>query len=199
MRISDWSSDVCSSDLDAAGHEGHGLHREVGLDADQGVLVAEDVLREGAELGVAPDRLALAGVGVAAVAHHPDVEELGALVAQVLAAGRAVLAPTAARDERHRDVVAGREGGDPGADGLDDASALVAADDGQAQREVAGDGVLVGVAHPGDGHLDEDVTGLRVRSEEHTSELQSLMRISYAVFCLKKHNALDSMNTTHNL
>src|SRR3546814_3140333 len=30
----------------------------------------------------------------------------------------------------------------------------------------------------------EDVT--LVRSEEHTSELQSLMRISYAVFCLKK-------------
>src|SRR3546814_5024245 len=28
--------------------------------------------------------------------------------------------------------------------------------------------------------------GLPVRSEEHTSELQSLMRISYAVFCLKK-------------
>src|SRR3546814_6004449 len=28
--------------------------------------------------------------------------------------------------------------------------------------------------------------GARVRSEEHTSELQSLMRISYAVFCLKK-------------
>src|SRR3546814_3364709 len=27
------------------------------------------------------------------------------------------------------------------------------------------------------------------RSEEHTSELQSLMRISYAVFCLKKKNA----------
>src|SRR3546814_2638992 len=29
---------------------------------------------------------------------------------------------------------------------------------------------------------------VRVRSEEHTSELQSLMRISYAVFCLKKKN-----------
>src|SRR3546814_4955669 len=28
--------------------------------------------------------------------------------------------------------------------------------------------------------------GDRIRSEEHTSELQSLMRISYAVFCLKK-------------
>src|SRR3546814_4726185 len=29
---------------------------------------------------------------------------------------------------------------------------------------------------------------LKKRSEEHTSELQSLMRISYAVFCLKKKN-----------
>src|SRR3546814_3958391 len=31
--------------------------------------------------------------------------------------------------------------------------------------------------------------GLGRRSEEHTSELQSLMRISYAVFCLKKKNS----------
>src|SRR3546814_9496122 len=31
-----------------------------------------------------------------------------------------------------------------------------------------------------------DFIGLDTRSEEHTSELQSLMRISYAVFCLKK-------------
>src|SRR3546814_6903679 len=30
--------------------------------------------------------------------------------------------------------------------------------------------------------------GPTIRSEEHTSELQSLMRISYAVFCLKKKN-----------
>src|SRR3546814_5688052 len=32
-----------------------------------------------------------------------------------------------------------------------------------------------------------------VRSEEHTSELQSLMRISYAVFCLKKKNTKNIM------
>src|SRR3546814_4907979 len=32
------------------------------------------------------------------------------------------------------------------------------------------------------------VLALGIRSEEHTSELQSLMRISYAVFCLKKKN-----------
>src|SRR3546814_9651922 len=31
-----------------------------------------------------------------------------------------------------------------------------------------------------------DAAGQPLRSEEHTSELQSLMRISYAVFCLKK-------------
>src|SRR3546814_8991649 len=34
------------------------------------------------------------------------------------------------------------------------------------------------------------------RSEEHTSELQSLMRISYAVFCLKKNN-LKKISTTN--
>src|SRR3546814_3061916 len=34
----------------------------------------------------------------------------------------------------------------------------------------------------------ESSTRQRRRSEEHTSELQSLMRISYAVFCLKKKN-----------
>src|SRR3546814_5412934 len=34
----------------------------------------------------------------------------------------------------------------------------------------------------------------RNRSEEHTSELQSLMRISYAVFCLKKKNKIQTRN-----
>src|SRR3546814_8080260 len=33
-----------------------------------------------------------------------------------------------------------------------------------------------------------DIVGVEARSEEHTSELQSLMRISYAVFCLNKKN-----------
>src|SRR3546814_5269967 len=36
---------------------------------------------------------------------------------------------------------------------------------------------------------DLEAQFLRTRSEEHTSELQSLMRISYAVFCLKKKNS----------
>src|SRR3546814_5260010 len=42
----------------------------------------------------------------------------------------------------------------------------------------------------------------RARSEEHTPELQSLMRISYAVFCLKKkktkHTTPDKHTPTHN-
>src|SRR3546814_5752148 len=44
-----------------------------------------------------------------------------------------------------------------------------------------------------------------IRSEEHTSELQSLMRISYAVFCLKKkqqnkkHKQLNRQNTQQTL
>src|SRR3546814_5757573 len=37
-------------------------------------------------------------------------------------------------------------------------------------------------------HAATPCVRLRLRSEEHTSELQSLMRISYAVFCLKTKN-----------
>src|SRR3546814_5245238 len=37
------------------------------------------------------------------------------------------------------------------------------------------------------------------RSEEHTSELQSLMRISYAVFCLQKKKFIIMMYSSHSL
>src|SRR3546814_7434188 len=40
------------------------------------------------------------------------------------------------------------------------------------------------------------LTTERSRSEEHTSELQSLMRISYAVFCLKKKNIKQTKYST---
>src|SRR3546814_1731387 len=45
------------------------------------------------------------------------------------------------------------------------------------------------------GHPENFVTA-GVRSEEHTSELQSLMRISYAVFCLKKKNNRTKLKHT---
>src|SRR3546814_6363876 len=53
----------------------------------------------------------------------------------------------------------------------------------------------------GRGNAEPDKTKLQrgqrggQRSEEHTSELQSLMRISYAVFCLKKKKRIKNKNT----
>src|SRR3546814_4136732 len=61
-------------------------------------------------------------------------------------------------------------------------------------------GLPIGAAGPAEiavSILAEMTTVLRSskRSEEHTSELQSLMRISYAVFCLKKKNKNTRTNT----
>src|SRR3546814_13456413 len=53
---------------------------------------------------------------------------------------------------------------------------------GEATLRLFGDLPLRAVRGAGGGSLHRDMN----RSEEHTSELQSLMRISYAVFCLKK-------------
>src|SRR3546814_6257585 len=45
-----------------------------------------------------------------------------------------------------------------------------------------------------DRRMDPFVVAELPRSEEHTSELQSLMRISYAVFCLKKKNKTNKLS-----
>src|SRR3546814_7901843 len=44
-----------------------------------------------------------------------------------------------------------------------------------------------------------EAAGESLRSEEHTSELQSLMRISYAVFCLKKKNTHNTTKVQYQL
>src|SRR3546814_1538892 len=75
-------------------------------------------------------------------------------------------------------------------------------------RVGAGQRVLVGMADAGRLDLDQHFAGLgavelhgfdrqRLRSEEHTSEIQSLLRISYAVSCLKKKN-YNRINNQHN-
>src|SRR3546814_9841569 len=59
----------------------------------------------------------------------------------------------------------------------------------------------LGNANLGSGPLDVFVANRRIdiaRSEEHTSELQSLMRLSYAVFCLTKKNSTTSINGHKN-
>src|SRR3546814_9798206 len=62
------------------------------------------------------------------------------------------------------------------------------------------------VLDPGQRHAGADVhrviadrDRLQLRSEEHTSELQSLMRISYAVFCLKKKNTTNYKCNRHTI
>src|SRR3546814_7646010 len=124
MRISDWSSDVCSSDL---------------VSAQTVVELAKAVAKA----------LLVGGVAVAVIGGHRD---------DMLALMHA--APTEA---------------------LVQALTLVAL---CAALIVASLGIIVLLDVPWQiwSHLKK----LRMRSEEHTSELQSLMRISYAVFCLKK-------------
>src|SRR3546814_4880736 len=114
MRISDWSSDVCSSDLERLAHMGVRID-EAGRDDQPGRV---DRARRG------PGRL-------------------GADVGDAVAADR--------------DVAAKGRG-------------LAAIDGAAAQDQV---GAAIGLRGPRRYH----------RSEEHTSELQSLMRNSYAVFC----------------
>src|SRR3546814_7073116 len=122
MRISDWSSDVCSSDLPVHGEMRH-MVEHARLALAQGV--PETVVpKNGSAIRLAP--------GAPKVISH---EKVGRLV-------------------------------------LD------------------GDVIL-----PADG-----ATINARRSEEHTSELQSLMRISYAVFCLKKkRHTRTTENTSHSV
>src|SRR3546814_6983744 len=47
-------------------------------------------------------------------------------------------------------------------------------------------------------HCGYSISGSKRRSEEHTSELQSLMRISYAVFCLKKKHKTQTPQSKRN-
>src|SRR3546814_3419608 len=125
MRISDWSSDVCSSDLCVG-------WRHVEDRQDRDVL-----LRRVERVAVDDVAAQLAAVGNR-VAHRVGVE--------------------AQRFERLVAQAGGVEGHARGAGGQR-----------RGRRQAA----------------TERMTGDH-RSEEHTSELQSLMRISYAVFCLKK-------------
>src|SRR3546814_5437968 len=131
MRISDWSSDVCSSDLNAGEH----------------ILMPRSPAR------IAVHFLDQLSNGEAAVAH--DMGGTALRDRDQLAA-----------DHQQAVVLAGK---------------LLFDDDAPAMPQGAIEGST-------EGDLIADAGGdapAVVRSEEHTSELQSLMRISYAVFCLK--------------
>src|SRR3546814_2947332 len=98
--------------------------------------------------------------------------------------------------EVYLNVSGGYKLSDPGAD-LAVAAALVSA---FAEKPVSTDAVIFGeLALSGEvrpiAHMNLRLKeSSKLRSEEHTSELQSLMRISYAVFCLKKKTKKHSQN-----
>src|SRR3546814_6652579 len=155
MRIRDWSSDVCSSDL---------AWRLMALGS---AVVRVLLLRAGRLLrGEAGARAAVGRGGV-----HP---------AALVLRGHLYRHPGAEPGLRGADLaLAAAHRGAGGLRILHRLPAGVRAHvhaPGPAQPADAGDRVL---------RLGERV---QPRSEEHTSELQSLMRISYAVFCLTKKN-----------
>src|SRR3546814_7178633 len=68
-----------------------------------------------------------------------------------------------------------------------------------AERQLFGMGRILGGLEPGRRTLKFGVVLNQHRSEEHTSELQSLMRISYAVFCLKKKQKITHKQKTERI
>src|SRR3546814_5044021 len=149
MRISDWSSDVCSADLQA--------------NALQGRKAAE------AQPGFKARRaLAQAVYGDHPYGHTlPTEEAIKAVTPQQFRDAHA----RRFRADHALLVVTGR---------IEPAQAFALAQSAFGDWKNSGEPVAETPGAP--------AAATPKRSEEHTSELQSLMRISYAVFCLKKKN-----------
>src|SRR3546814_2999351 len=140
MRISDWSSDVCSSDLAVGGGVRHRSVAALHLHA----VPLREQLHVVTEIGQ-EDVLAELFERRAGVAWQPVGDDF-----------------------------------------------LLAFHDGVIPDGVAGDATPAGCQIDGDNfsRLPPVATQLLARSEEHTSDLQYLMRISYAIFTLQKTNIL---------
>src|SRR3546814_10736992 len=152
MRISDWSSDVCSSDL--------------------------STVRDHLDPEEQPSPTDVADIGVVAESRFQGTPQFAAAQANLLQQ------PVVPDHMLHRQGGrAGRRVTHVGVSMLEEAAAV--ADRGIDARvhQDGTDRLVAGAEALGD---HQQVRRDPVRSEEHTSELQSLMRLSYAVFCLKK-------------
>src|SRR3546814_9928200 len=73
----------------------------------------------------------------------------------------------------------------------------------RAEADQSEEGIALAEERERPQHVDDELAEeqgerqARLRSEEHTSELQSLMRISYAVFCLKKKTTKHKTNANN--
>ena len=137
------------------------LQRDVVVDLHAAHLVHDRVLAERAEAHHRPEIGAVRSVVAGRPVELCSDQQGCTVVAEVRVAVRAARAMTAGRDEAEHDVVAGRHGVHPRTDLDHDPGALVAADQRCDRREIAGPGVVIGVAHAGCRHLDEDLAGPR--------------------------------------
>src|SRR3546814_4618367 len=115
---------------------------------------------------------------VAGEAAEEEAEALEGEAAEIVAAVEAEAGDVAGGERRQAPAMEAREG------------AVDVGEAGPGQHALGGD-VAELLAQGGQQFRLEAVGG---RSEEHTSELQSLMRISYAVFCLKKKNKSNNID-----
>src|SRR3546814_996878 len=147
MRISDWSSDVCSSDLNFIGRILTGRVQSGTVRVNQPIH-AIDMNGKVIETGRASKLLAFRGLD-----RVPVEEARAGDIVAIAGLAHATVANTVA-DPTVSDPIPAQPIDPPTL----------------SMRFAVNDSPMAG----------------RERSEEHTSELQSLMRISYAVFCLKK-------------
>src|SRR3546814_2565640 len=124
-------------------------------------------------------------MAIGATGNIARVHGMGMLAGNGFGRDHALMAGLVRQPWRRGDVADGPQALDIGAAhfvGLQE-TALVHGD----AQLLEADILRIGDDADGDDHMAE-FGGAFLRSEEHTSELQSLMRISYAVFCLKKKN-----------
>src|SRR3546814_672574 len=195
MRISDWSSDVCSSDL-IDESQPLGAVDNLGGQLDEGLRIALEI-RQPAALGQDGDETAPRELGaILKISQHVGQDDIALLDGHgagrggfgcehaALPDGQVGLADGDARFGNRR-----RTGN--GLDAIVDQLRVVEMHPiGRLVLDALPQRLEFGALQDGLTGFDRDalvgILDVELRSEEHTSELQSLMRISYAVFCLKK-------------